>query len=100
MARQLADQGRLSDAAALCETHLRAHDPSARAYHLLGLIRQAAGDHADAERCFNRAVYLAPDDFEALLHLALLVEHRGDTAAAAVLRQRAKRRSGMQETAR
>jgi chemotaxis protein methyltransferase WspC len=90
-ARQLADQGELEAAATLCETFMRAHGPSAQAYVLLGLIRQAAGNAEQAEHCFGRAVYLQPDHYEALVHLALLLEHRGDTAMAAVLRQRAQR---------
>jgi len=70
---------------------MRAHGPSAQAYVLLGLIRQAAGNAEQAEHCFGRAVYLQPDHYEALVHLALLMEHRGDRAMAAVLRQRAQR---------
>jgi chemotaxis protein methyltransferase WspC len=70
---------------------MRAHGPSAPSYVLLGLIRQAAGNAAQAEHCFGRAVYLQPDHYQALIHLALLMKHRGDTAMAAVLRQRAQR---------
>jgi len=90
-ARQLADQGELETAATLCETFMRTHGPSAPAYVLLGLIRQAAGDPQQAEHYFDRAVYLQPDHYEALIHLALFMEHRGDAAGAAVLRQRAQR---------
>jgi chemotaxis protein methyltransferase WspC len=90
-ARRLADQGELEAAAALCETFMRAHGPSAPAYVLLGLIRQAAGNLEQAEHCFSRAVYLQPDHYEALIYLASLLEHRGDAARAAVMRQRAQR---------
>jgi chemotaxis protein methyltransferase WspC len=90
-ARRLADQGELEAAATLCESSMRAHGPSAQAYVLLGLIRQAAGNPQQAEHCFGRALYLQPDHYEALIHLALLLEHRGDTAMATVLRQRAQR---------
>jgi chemotaxis protein methyltransferase WspC len=89
--RRLADQGELEAAATLCELSMRAHGPSAQAYVLLGLIRQAAGNPVQAEHCFGRAVYLQPDHYEALIHLALLLEHRGETAMATVLRQRAQR---------
>jgi chemotaxis protein methyltransferase WspC len=90
-ARRLADQGELAAAATVCESSMRAHGPSADAYVLLGLIRQAAGNAAQAEHCFGRALYLQPAHNEALIHLALLLEHRGDTAMAAILRQRAQR---------
>jgi chemotaxis protein methyltransferase WspC len=69
---------------------MRAHGRSAQAYVLLGLIRQAAGNAAQAEHCYGRALYLQPDHYEGLIHLALLLEHRGETAMATVLRQRAQ----------
>jgi chemotaxis protein methyltransferase WspC len=89
--RRLADQGELEAAATLCESSMRTHGPSAQAYVLLGLIRHAAGNAAQAEHCFGRALYLQPDHYEALIHLALLLEHRGETAMATILRQRAQR---------
>jgi chemotaxis protein methyltransferase WspC len=70
---------------------MRAHGPSAQAYVLLGLIRQAAGNPEQAEHCFSRAAYLQPEHYEALIHLALLMERRGETGRAAILRQRAQR---------
>jgi chemotaxis protein methyltransferase WspC len=91
IARRLADQGNLEVAATLCESSMRVHGPSAEAYVLLGLIRQAAGNAAQAEHCFGRALYLQPDHYEALVHLALLLEHRGETATATILRQRTQR---------
>jgi hypothetical protein len=36
-------------------------------------------------------VYLQSDHYEALVYLALLVEHHGHTAGAAVMRQQAQR---------
>jgi chemotaxis protein methyltransferase WspC len=90
-ARQLADKGEVDAATTLCETLLRTHGPNAQAYILLGLLRQAAGHPEQAEHYFHRAVYLQPDHYEALVHLALLLEHRGDTAGAAMVRQRAQR---------
>jgi chemotaxis protein methyltransferase WspC len=90
-ARRLADQGELETAATLCETTMQAHGPSAQAYVLLGLIRQAAGNLEQAEHCFSRAAYLQPEHYEALIHLALLMERRGETGRAAILRQRAQR---------
>jgi chemotaxis protein methyltransferase WspC len=78
----------------LCETSMRDYGPSAQVCFLLGLIRQAAGNLEQAVHDFNRAIYLQPDHYEALIHLALLTEHRGDTAGATVLRQRARRARG------
>ncbi len=87
----LANEGDLGEAADLCETWLQHNEPCVRAYYLLGLIREAAGSWQQAEEYLRKAVYLQPDHPEALVHLALLVEQRGDTAVAEVLRQRARR---------
>jgi chemotaxis protein methyltransferase WspC len=90
-ARHLADQGKLAEAVTLCEAYLSQNRTSAEAYILLGQVRQAAGHHAQAEQCFQKSIYLEPDRYEALMHLALLKEHRGDLAGAAIVRQRMQR---------
>ena len=64
---------------------------SARAFFLLGMIRQAAGDRDGAEAFFLKAVYLDGQDDEALLALALLARRRGDVATESVYRRRAER---------
>jgi chemotaxis protein methyltransferase WspC len=90
-AAELANLGRLDEAIAACERQLRLNRPSASAYHLLGMIHQAAGDRTRAEECFKKAVYLDPKHNEALLALVLLAERRGDHEAAMGFRRRAER---------
>jgi chemotaxis protein methyltransferase WspC len=90
-AAELANIGRFDEAIAACERHLQQKSPSASAYYLLGMIRQAAGDRPRAEDCFRKAVYLDPRHDEALLALALLAERHGDHVAAAGFRRRAER---------
>ena len=90
-AAELANIGRFDEAIAACERHLQQKSPSASAYYLMGMIRQAAGDRPRAEDCFKKAVYLDPRHDEALLALALLAERRGDHVAAAGFRRRAER---------
>lgn len=89
--RQLADGGQLDQAALLGETYLKQNCTSVEAYVLLGQVYQAQGIEEKAEQCFQKAIYLEPNDYEALLHLALLKEHRGDIARATALRQRIQR---------
>ncbi|HEB57058.1 MAG TPA: chemotaxis protein [Gammaproteobacteria bacterium] len=96
----LANEGRLAEAAELCESWLQRNEPCVRAYYLLGLIREAAGSGQQAEECLRKAVYLQPDHQEALVHLALLMEQSGDTAAAEVLHQRARRAAKQQAATR
>ncbi len=89
-ARELADTGKLDDARAVCEKAVRA-GPSAEWYSLLGVIDLAAGRAGDAEASFRRALYLDPDHREALTHLAMLCERRGDAGPASGLRRRLAR---------
>ena len=90
-AEQLADKGQLGEAAEICEVSLREHGPSARAFHLLGLIRDCAGDQHQASEFYRKALYLEPDRYDALIHLALLKDKSGDSVAAKALKNRARR---------
>ncbi len=89
--RRLADRGQLSEATILCETYIQQNYTHVQAYVLLGQIYQAQGMEKKAEKYFQKAIYLEPNDYEALMHLTLLTENRGDTAKAELLRQRIKR---------
>jgi chemotaxis protein methyltransferase WspC len=90
-AHLLADAGQLPEAAEWCESYLRRQGPSSEAYFLLALTRDGLGDSRGAIDCYRKAVYLEPNHSEALMHLALLTERLGDSAAAQRLRQRALR---------
>ena len=91
----LANQGHLAEAADLCERHLQRQGPSAEAFHLLGLVREATGQSEEAEAFWRKALYLEPRHLEALTHLALLCERRGEVREAQVLRQRTERAAAM-----
>jgi chemotaxis protein methyltransferase WspC len=90
-ARRCADRGDLALARRICEEHLAQSGPSSAAYCLLGIVKNAGGDASGAKDCFDRALYLEPDNHEALVHLALLHEQHGKVGAAAQLRRRAER---------
>ncbi|HEY9605179.1 MAG TPA: CheR family methyltransferase [Allocoleopsis sp.] len=90
-AKVLADRGQLNEAATLCETYLSQARVSAEAYVLLGQVRQAQGQDEEAVQCFQKATYLEPNCYDALIHLALLKEHSGDFKSAAIIRQRIER---------
>ncbi len=93
-ARQLADAGRLADALLVCEGALQAHGPDAETYVLLGVIHEALGDHDRAQRAYERATYLDHKHYEALVHLALLAQRRGDAAGALNYNRRASEAIG------
>ena len=89
--KKLADDGRYAEAIALCNSYLIHNPTSAAAYTLLGELYQAHQQNAQAERCFQRAIYLEPTSYEALVHLALLKENQGDTVGAKIIQQRIQR---------
>src|SRR5262249_26415700 len=55
-AQRLADEGRLLEAAKLCETNLRQQGHSAKAFFLLGLVRDAEADVEAASECYRKAL--------------------------------------------
>jgi chemotaxis protein methyltransferase WspC len=89
-AQALADQGRFDDAANRCDACMQKHGPSADAFFLLGLVRDASGRASEAEASYRKALYLDQHHEHALLHLALLLERQGRPEAR-VLRQRLQR---------
>ena len=48
-------------------------------------------DEKQAEDYWKRCIYLQPDHYEALCHLALLADTNGDTVTGAALKARAAR---------
>jgi chemotaxis protein methyltransferase WspC len=90
-AARLADQGHFVEAALQCDAYLRRHGASAKAFYLMGLVRDATGNQSEAEAYYRKAVYLDPQHRDAQIHLALLLEQRGDVAAGQVWRDRARR---------
>lgn len=90
-ATQLANEGHLVEAAKLCEQYLRQQGPDAQAFYLLALVREAVGEGIEAEALLRKSLYLDPNHYESLTHLALILERRGDHANAALTQQRAKR---------
>jgi chemotaxis protein methyltransferase WspC len=89
LAKQLADGGHIEAAINHCNDYLeRISSTNAQAYTLLGTLYQAKANYIQAEQFFRKALYLNRNDYEALMHLALLKEHRGDLVGASILRER------------
>jgi len=95
-AARLADEGRLIEASNACEADLQAHGPSARAFYLLALMRDAVGNQPDAAEFYRKTLYLDPNHHEALVHFSVLLEKQGDRVRAKVLDDRARRLEGKQ----
>ncbi len=90
-AGRLADQGEYAEAARLCHDLLATHPDSADAYFILGMVSECENKPALAGDYWRRCVYLKPDHYEALCHLALLADQNGDAIGAAAFKQRAAR---------
>jgi chemotaxis protein methyltransferase WspC len=88
-ARQAADCGRLTEAAGQCAELLTSAGPNAEVYCLLGVVRQALGEPAAADTCFQKALYLDPSHHETLIHAALLARQRGHEQLALNYQRRA-----------
>jgi chemotaxis protein methyltransferase WspC len=89
-ARRLADEGHLSEAAKICEAHLKSSEPSPQAYYLMGLVRDASGDLTAADY-YRKALYLDPNHYESLLQMALWFQKNGESAMARRYKSRAQR---------
>jgi chemotaxis protein methyltransferase WspC len=90
-ARLAADRGSYEEAHALCAGLLREAGPDPDVYALMGVIQQARHQTEEARQLLERALYLSPNHREALFHLLLLHQQRGDVERAAVLRRRLER---------
>jgi chemotaxis protein methyltransferase WspC len=88
---RLADLGRFAEAAVCCDDQIRQFGPSAGLFHLKGLLCDSTGDSSGAASFYRKALYLDPAHHDALIHLALVVEQRGDLSGAKVLKDRARR---------
>ena len=93
-ARRAANLGRVDEALAIADGLHRSGDRSTGLLELLGTLHAARGDVAGAERFLRQVLYLDPDHVEALLHLALLADSRGDAGLAHRYRARAAKEAG------
>jgi chemotaxis protein methyltransferase WspC len=94
--RKLADRGSLEEALNLCGQYLKECSGNKEAYYLMGLINLAMNYFTEAEDFFQKALYLDPCYYEALLHMSLLYQKRGEQSKASVISERIKRANSEQ----
>jgi chemotaxis protein methyltransferase WspC len=99
-ARQLANQGNLSEALKCCERNSRDQPASAEAFYLIGMLHDAAGQVGKAAEHYRKALYLDPQHHEALVHLAVALQKEGDARGAQRLFDRANRQSALEGKSR
>jgi chemotaxis protein methyltransferase WspC len=88
-ARGMADRGDLKGAVRRCEEALRHLPTSPEVHSLMGVVMRALGDIPGARHSFEQALRFENNHYESLVHLALLAESEGDSAAARSYRARA-----------
>jgi chemotaxis protein methyltransferase WspC len=86
--QDLANAGDLNAAIRHCQVYLAENPANVEAHNLLGTLYNATSNYQEAESWFQKAIYLQPDHYEALMHLALIKASRGDTLAATRLQKR------------
>lgn len=87
----LANEGKSVEARIACEQYLRSHEPVAQVFYWLGLLSDVSGNALEAQGFYRKALYLEPQHPDALMHLAALLQSRGDAAGARRLQDRAVR---------
>ncbi len=88
---RLAGAGQLVEALQRGEAALATAGADAELLAMVGTMYAAVNDDVRAESCYRRALYLDPAHADALVHLALLLDQRGDATEARRLRARARR---------
>jgi chemotaxis protein methyltransferase WspC len=87
----LANQGDLDEAETACTAYLNRFPNSPQGHYLRGCILQAQDKPRLAKESLKKAIYLAPDHQDAMVHLASLAEIQGDKEEARKYRDRAMR---------
>ena len=91
IAFQHANEGNLDDAMSACNSYISENHNSSRAYYLSGVIHDTQGSTDKAMESLSKAIYLDPNNLEALIHLSLLAEQLGNHDDAIKYKNRAQR---------
>ncbi|WP_434770912.1 CheR family methyltransferase [Pseudomonas entomophila] len=92
--RAQANAGDSDEARRTCQRYLQQFEPRAQVFYWLGLLSDTAGDTAQAQQLYRKALYLEPQHAEALAQLAALLTASGDAPGARRLLARAARARG------
>lgn len=90
-AETLANSAQYAQAEEICQQLISQDASQIQAFYLLGLIASGKQDIEVAESMFRKTIFLDPRHYEALSHLSLLLEKKGDQKNAELFRQRASR---------
>ncbi len=89
-ARKLADRSQFKEALAMLNS-FSSSQHSADYFTLTGTINSALKDFDQAETAYRKALFLSPQHQEALIHLAFLLEKKGEHKKSQLLRKRVEK---------
>jgi len=88
---ELANEGRLRNSMDACQLYLQRYEPHSQIYFLLGALHVASNEDDKAAYFFEKAVYLTPNHYEALVNLALIADRKGDKVQSEQFWRRARK---------
>ena len=88
-ANSLANSGQYDKAEQLCQKYIDVYGENETAYYLLGTIASGKQQVDIAESMLRKAIFLNPKHYEALIHLSLLLQQKGDVENAELVKKRA-----------
>lgn len=89
--KMLIEEGALGEAGAICNDLLSGAVESANLYYMIGRAADAIGDYLMAEEYLQKAVYLDPTFYDALIDLSALFKRMDNTDKAESFLKRAER---------
>ncbi len=84
-----ANQSKFDEALIMCMDLINKNTINDEVYFLVGLIYEAQNKFDLSEQNYNKALYLNPNHYEAVVHLSLIYEKQGNTKQATLFKDRA-----------
>jgi len=87
--RNYANQSKFEEAMEMCSEMIKKNTINDEVYFLVGLIYEAQNKLDLSEQNYNKALYLNPNHYEAVVHLSLIYEKQGNIKQASLFKERA-----------
>ncbi|HPO63113.1 MAG TPA: CheR family methyltransferase, partial [Candidatus Kapabacteria bacterium] len=87
--RNYANQSKFEEAMEICSEMINKNSINDEVYFLVGLIYEAQNKLDLSEQNYNKALYLNPNHYEAVVHLSLIYEKQGNIKQASLFKERA-----------
>lgn len=88
--KNLSNTSEFEEAKKICRLYIEKHGEDSDVLYFLGLINSSEDEAECAEKNFRKSLFLNPKHYESLINLSLILDNKGDTKNAALLKKRAK----------